>query len=130
MRLVFVSVFITFSLFSYAQTQRNERLKLFVDCSNNYCDLDFIKTEINYIDFVLDFKASDVHLLVTQQDNGGGGSQYQLIFFGQHQFANRTDTLRFSTNPNDTQFEKRDKLGKYIQLGLLPFLSQTGEIEN
>jgi hypothetical protein len=130
MRLFFVSVFITFSLFSYAQTQRNERLKLFVDCSNTYCDISFIKTEINYVDFVLDFKASDVHLLITQQDNGGGGSQYQLIFFGQRQFANRTDTLRFSTNPNDTQFEKRDKLGKYIQLGLLPFLSRTGEIEN
>jgi len=91
--------------------------------------MNYIKTQIKFVDYVLDNKASDVHLLITQQDNGGGGSQYQLIFFGQNRF-HQTDTLHFNTKPNNTDFENRDLLIKYIQLGLVPYVSKTNSIEN
>lgn len=91
--------------------------------------MNYLKTKINFVDYVLDNKAADIHLLITQQENGGGGSQYQLIFFGQNRFR-QSDTLQFNTKPNNTSFEKRDLLVKYIQLGLLPFLSKTKAIEN
>ncbi|MEP6616819.1 MAG: hypothetical protein ABJA57_09585 [Ginsengibacter sp.] len=77
------------------------------------------------MDYLLDFKAADVDILITEQTNGGGGFQYQLIFFGQNKYKDRKDTLRFNTKPNDTDFEIRQILVKYIQLGLVPFLSQT-----
>jgi hypothetical protein len=108
----------------------SQKIKLFVDCSNTWCDLDFIKTEINYVDFVLDNKVADVHALITQQANGGGGSQYQVIFFGQNQFKGQSDTLRFNAKPNNTDFETRAVLVKYLQLGLVPFISKTSSIEN
>ena len=92
--------------------------------------MNFIKTEINFVDYILDNKAADIHVLITQQMNGGGGNQYQLIFFGQNNFKDRKDTLRYSSKPNSTDFEIRDLLVKYLQLGLVPFLSQTTEIEN
>jgi hypothetical protein len=108
----------------------SQRIKLFVDCSNTWCDLTYIKSEINYLDFVLDNKAADVHALITQQVNGGGGSQFQMIFFGQNNFKGQTDTLRFNAKPNSTDFETRAILLKYLQLGLVPFITKTTSIEN
>lgn len=91
--------------------------------------MNYLKTQINFVDYVLDNKASDIHLLITQQNNGGGGSQYQLIFFGQNRF-HQVDTLHYNTKANNTDFENRDLLVKYIQLGLIPFLNKTKSIEN
>lgn len=108
----------------------SQKIKLFVDCSSTWCDLAFIKTEVNYVDFVLDNKAADVHALITQQINGGGGSRYQLIFYGQNNFEGQSDTLRFNVKPNNTGFETRAVLVKYLQLGLIPFVSKTTSVEN
>lgn len=122
-------IIILISSTSYSQTAPEQKIKLFVDCSNSFCDMDYLKTQIKFVDYVLDNKASDIDLLITQQNNGGGGSQYQLIFYGQNRF-HQSDTLRFNAKPNNTDFETRDLLVKYIQIGLLPFLSKTRSIEN
>ncbi len=125
-----ISVFIIMCLYfkCSSQTITDSKIKLFVDCSNSYCDINYVKTKIRYVDYVLDNQASDVHLLITQQNNGGGGSQYQLIFYGQNRF-HQTDTLHFDTKRNNTEFENRDLLVRYIQLGLVPFISKTKFID-
>ena len=113
------------------QAQNNvsvQRLKVFLDCSNTWCDMSFIRTEINIVDFYLDRVAADLHILVTDQRTGSGGRQYQLIFFGQNQFSNQSDTLRFNTNANATDFENRDVLIKYLKLGLAPFIAKTSSV--
>jgi hypothetical protein len=125
-----ILLFVSLSSVSNSQALQKEKLKIFIDCSNSFCDMNFIKTEINFVDYILDNKAADIHILITQQMNGGGGNQYQLIFFGQNNFKDRKDTLRYNSKPNSTDFEIRDLLVKYLQLGLVPFLSQTTEIEN
>lgn len=102
-----------------------QRLKVFIDCSNTWCDLTFIKTEINVVDYLLDNQAADVHVLITEQSTGSGGSQFQLIFFGQNQFKNQPDTIRFNIVPNSTDFERRDVFIKYLKLGLAPFIAKT-----
>ena len=114
----------------YSASAQNEsvitnKLKVFIDCSNTYCDMSFIRTEINLVDFMLDHIAADVHILVTEQNTGSGGDKYQLIFFGQHRFKSYRDTLQFNTDPNATDFEERDLLIKYIKLGLTPFVAKT-----
>ncbi|MBD0351577.1 MAG: hypothetical protein ICV65_10540 [Flavisolibacter sp.] len=121
---------LSLSILSRAQPLQKQKIKLFIDCSNSYCDMNFIRTQINFVDYVLDFKVADVHVLITQQSNGGGGSQYQLIFFGQNSFKGYQDTLRYNIKPNTTEFESREVLVKYLQLGLVPLLTKTEEIEN
>ena len=122
--LLFASAFLL--LLTNAQNYSQPgRLKVFIDCSNTWCDQTFIKTEINIVDFLLDNQAADLHVLITEQSTGGGGSQYQMIFFGQNQFKNQSDTLRFNTNPNATEFEARDIFIKYLKLGLAPFVAKT-----
>ncbi|MDB5229496.1 MAG: hypothetical protein JWN76_301 [Chitinophagaceae bacterium] len=129
-KILLSSIILSIAFSSYSQAPLKQRIKLFVDCPNAYCDISYIKTEINFVDFVLDNKAADVHALITQQNNGGGGSAYQLIFFGQNSFKDQSDTLRFNTKATNTDFEVRAMLSKYLQLGLIPFVSKTTSIEN
>ena len=114
-----------------ANNNRTERLKVFIDCSNTWCDNNFIRTEINIVDFLLDRLAADVHVLITSIQNGSGGSQFQMIFYGQNKFRNISDTLIHNLDPNATESERRDAMVKYIKLGLTPFVMKTdyaGEI--
>jgi len=117
----FVSVLIN----AQKNNQPIQRLKVFIDCHAG-CDMTFIRSEINIVDFLLDRQAADVHVLITDQNTGGGGDDYQLIFFGQNQFRNMIDTLRFVNAPNNTDFEERDLLIKYLKLGLTPYILKAG----
>ena len=118
-------LFFTF-LIKAQNPQPTHRLKVFIDCNNTWCDENFIKTEINIVDFLLDNQAADLHILITEQETGGGGSQFQLIFFGQNKFKQMTDTLRFNTDPIATDFEERDLLIKHLKLGLTPYIVKAG----
>jgi len=115
--------------FVYSQPATS-RLKVFVDCSNTWCDMQYIRSEINTVDFLFDNIAADVHILITSQSAGSGGNQYQLIFFGQQAFKRSADTLRFTTDPNATEFEQRDLLLKYLKAGLVPFIIRSGSAKD
>jgi hypothetical protein len=106
------------------------RLKVYIDCSDTWCDMDFIRTEINIVDFLLDRQAADLHILVTEQSTGGGGSQYQFILFGQHSFHQMSDTIRFNVDPNATDFEEREIFIKYLKIGLTPYVAKTSLVKN
>ncbi|MBC7949541.1 MAG: hypothetical protein H7Y42_16765 [Chitinophagaceae bacterium] len=123
---VLLILFLSFVHQSGNTQDQKQRLKIFVDCSNTFCDMNFVKTEITLVDFLLDRLAADVHVLITEQETGSGGSQYQLIFFGQNTYNKLSDTLRFNTDPNATSFEERDLLIKYLKLGLTPYVVRAG----
>lgn len=123
--IAFTLTLLSFYVFAQNDSKMPDKLKVFIDCSNTRCDIRFIRTEINLVDFMLDRIASDVHILVTEQRTGSGGSKYQLIFFGQNRFNNMQDTLQFNTDPNVTEFEQRDILIKYMKLGLAPYIAKT-----
>ncbi len=121
----FAALLILFTAAGQNQPTIPGTLKVFIDCSNTWCDMSFIRSEINVVDFMLDRVAADVHMLVTEQSTGSGGSKYQLIFFGQNSFKNLRDTLSFTTDPNATEFEERELLIKYMKLGLATYVAKT-----
>ena len=125
-----LSCFILLYKVSFTQNINTNRLKVFVDCNNTYCDLTFIRTEINIVDFVLDRIASDVHVLLTSQQLGSGGRQYQMIFFGQQNFKTNSDTLLCNTPPNATESEIRNLLVQYVKVGLLPYITKKGYLQD
>ncbi len=127
MKILFLLIFICSSLFSAAQTNTPTKLKVFIDCRIN-CDENYIRSEINFIDFVLDRKAADVHILITSRANGSGGSNVQFIFYGQNNFKSRTDTLIYNQSPTATNNEIRTQITKRIRLGILPFLTKASNI--
>jgi hypothetical protein len=103
--------------------QTDDRLRVFIDC--NFCDMDFLRTEIGWIDHMRDRADAHVHLLVTRQQTGGGGNEHTLEFIGLRQFAGRADTLKHVSTVDDTQDVIRHGLARVIKIGLVPFVAQT-----
>ena len=119
--ILFILIFISSALISTAQDQTHDKIKVFLDC-NTTCDENYIKTEINVVDFVIDRLVADVHILITSRENGSGGKSYQLIFYGQNLFRSHLDTLTFSSSVNSTDVEIRMETVKRIKIGLIPYL--------
>jgi hypothetical protein len=107
-----------------AQKISDKRLKVFIDCHSD-CDMNYIRSEINIVDFVLDRLAADVHVLITDQNTGSGGDEYQLIFYGQNGYRHLKDTVYFDNHANNTNFEERELVVKYLKLGLTPYIVRT-----
>ncbi|WP_202615384.1 hypothetical protein [Algoriphagus kandeliae] len=132
-----ILLFLTFFAFaapSMSQTlvennKRPNKLRVFIDGCERWdggCDMDFIRTEITAVDFYLDNESADVFVLINNNRSGGGGRQYQLIFIGQQNIhAGRTDTLYVNNKQTDTDFEVREKLTRFIKLGLAPYVAKT-----
>ncbi|MDQ6843255.1 MAG: hypothetical protein M3Z92_02725 [Bacteroidota bacterium] len=110
---------------TYGQAHRIEKLKVFIDCSNTFCDQNYMRSEIKVVDFLRDRIAADVHVLITSQRAGAGGRKYQLIFYGQNVFENYVDTLEFTTGATATDDEKRKQVLRYLMLGLSPLIAKT-----
>jgi hypothetical protein len=104
---------------------RAQRLAVYLDC-RTHCDFDFIREQVSYVDWVRDRSAVDVHLLITDQDAGAGGTQYTLAFLGQRSMASRSDTLIVTTSPTATDDEERSALVRTIAAGLAPFVVSSG----
>src|SRR5882762_2333460 len=92
------------------------KLRIFLDC--NVCDFDFMRTEINFVDYVRDRQDAQVHILVTDQATGGGGTEYTLLLIGQRELANVADTLKYVSPPGTSEDDLRHGLARTIRLGL------------
>ncbi len=98
-------------------------LRVFVDhCP---CRMDYVRTELPYVDYVRDRTEADVYVLFTDQRTGSGGRSYTLEFIGAGRFAGRVDTMRLATSQDATDDERRETLVRYLKLGLIPFLNET-----
>ena len=129
-KLFALGVLILSSFLNHAQPLDNQsKLKVFIDCQSD-CDMNYIRSEINVVDFLLDPEAVDVHVLFTSRSTGSGGRQGQLIFYGKNRFAKSVDSLWFYTQPTATDFEVRSQMVKYLQLGLATFIAKTSSAEN
>ena len=98
---------------------------LFLDCRDVSCEPDFYRQEIAFVDHVRDRTAADVHVLVTQQETGGGGNAYTLAFYGQRQFEGVSDTLTLVLPQGSTEDERRRALARRIRLGLARYLARS-----
>jgi len=90
--------------------------KIFMDC--RWCDIDYIRKEINFVNYVYDRKNADIHIMVTGQGTGSGGREYTLTYIGQNHFNSTNDTLTYTTLQDDTDDKRREKMVKYLKLGL------------
>jgi hypothetical protein len=128
MRLLILLVLLEFLNISVRAQNLSEPVKIFIDC-NGWCDLPYIKTEINYVDFVPDRFTSNVYLMITTQRTGSGGEEIILYFSGMEQFKGMEDTLKFNRSSVATDDEYRKQLVQYLKLGLTRFVAKTSIAE-
>ena len=97
--------------------------KIFVDC--DFCDIDHIRREITFVNYVWDRREADVHILVTLLRTGSGGWEYTLTFIGQKEFDGMNNTLKYYTSQDATKDEERQGLVEVIKKGLMPYVANT-----
>jgi hypothetical protein len=73
------------------RSAENDALRVFLDC--NSCDFDFLRREIPFVNYVRDRKDAELHILVTTQPTGGGGTEYTFKFIGLGRFDQVDDEL-------------------------------------
>ncbi len=134
MKKIFVLIIIySFAYLSFSQTdtstaKRINAIKIFLEC--NSCDFEFIKQELTYVNYVRDPKEAQVHILVSSQNTGSGGTEYKLYFSGQLELKGMTDTLSLTTNANNTADETRIEFLQILQAGLIRYVAKTSVIKD
>lgn len=108
-----------------AEAQAPRAFSVFLDCSGFYCEPDFYRTDIAFVDHMRERTAADVHVLITRERTGGGGTAFNLAFYGQHRFAGVSDTLTVITAQGATEDEQRQALSRTVKLGLARYLART-----
>lgn len=98
-------------------------LRVFLDCDR--CDFDHLRTEVPVVDYVRDRLDADLHILVTRQGTGAGGTEYTFHFIGLRELEGQADTLRYVSRQDDTENETRDGYTRAFRLGLVRFLALT-----
>jgi hypothetical protein len=101
-----------------------ETVKVFLDCQT-HCDLNFLRTEVTWVDYVRDRSDADLHVLVTSQRTGSGGDEYTFQFIGLRSFTGRDDRLRFSSSGTDTADQVRQRFVDLLRAGLVRYVAQT-----
>jgi len=86
-----------------------------------------MRTEINFVDYVRDRQDAQVHILVTNQPTGGGGTEFTLDFIGQKELAHVADTLKYVSPPSASPDDLRRGLARTIRLGLVRYYTHLGQ---
>ncbi len=110
-----------------ADTVRQNAVKIFLDCQE--CDMNYIRQEIPYINYVRDVREAQVYILETSQNAGSGGQQYTFTFQGQGDFKGMNDTLAFTSSPDQTNTVIREKRTKVLKMGLMRYVARTPLID-
>ncbi len=130
MKKVLLPFLLLFALFtsnaqevSPTNSLRKDAVKLFIDCS--YCDMNHIRREIPYVNYVRDVKEAQLYLRETMENTGSGGRQYSFLFIGQKKFEGMNDTLIYTTRPDDTSEHRRQGRTNMIKMGLMRYVART-----
>ena len=108
---------------SKSDTLRKDAVKIFLDCQS--CDMNYTREQITYANFVRDVKEAQVFILITEQRAGSGGTQYTFTYQGLQNFKGMSDTLVYTTNPDETAPIIREKKTNMLQIGLMKYVART-----
>ena len=102
-----------------------EALRVFLDCRTTYCDFDYVRTEVNFVNYVRDPADAEIFVLVTTEYTGGGGTQFTVNLIGHQDFTGRNDTLYYVSQQTDTYDEVRQGLTQTLKLGLVRYAARS-----
>lgn len=103
-----------------------DRPNVFFDCGGPNCNLDYYRTQIGWVDWVRDRQDSDVHLIMSSQNTGGGGREYLLDYIGVGAHQSYQSRLSYVTRPTDTGRETLDGIAQVLSIGLAHFAAAIG----
>ena len=102
-----------------ADTLRKDALNVYMDASS------YLKERITFINYVRDRKVADLVIISTSERNGSGGQEHTMFLEGQGRFAGMIDTLKYSSSPDETYEQRREKEVKTLKMGLIRYVLKT-----
>lgn len=107
-----------------AKPAAGRTVDVYLDCNSQFCDFDFFRSEIKAVNWVRDRQVADVHILVSTQPTGSGGTEFTLAFLGRGRFSGVGDTLKYDIPPAATQDDVRRGLAQVMKVGLVPYVAR------
>ena len=98
-------------------------LRVFVDCGR--CDEEYIRQNVEFVDYVRDRAVADLQVLVTSQPTGGGGASWIVRFIGLSRLQGQDRELTFSSPPASTDDDLRKAFARVLKLGLVGYVANT-----
>jgi hypothetical protein len=111
------------STVSQSDSLRKDAVRFFVDCEE--CDINHIRREIPYVNYVRDVKEAQVYVLITEREAGNRGREFIFTFEGQFDFTGMNDTLKFTSLPDDTEDQIRSRQLQMLKIGLMRYVART-----
>lgn len=123
----FATIAVVVALLATEQTAQapvssGARVKVFLDCSDG-CYEDYLREEIEIVEYVRDRTDADVHVLVTSAETAARGREYTLTFIGQGRFDSLRRTLTVTTDVSDSEDRVRRALATTLTVGLLGYVA-------
>jgi hypothetical protein len=107
-----------------ASSPKIQRLRVFLDCGD--CFSEYLRSEINWVDFVRQAQDADVHLFSSTNPTGGGGREYTLRFVGAGRFQGKDRELKAVTLTGDPEEVRRQAVFDTVRVGLLSYMAIDG----
>lgn len=124
-RLLLLLLLLCSVCFAQNTSAANDKKTPRVYVSGEYSDMQYLKEQIPVVDYVIDRKDADVHVLVTREPTGSGGYLYSLFFYGQNQFDKMNDTIKVAIILDDSDDIIRSKVVNEIKKGLFNYLKNS-----
>ncbi len=105
-------------------TLRNNALRVYMDAT------DYIKEEIQFVNYVRDARDAQVHIIFTTEPTASGGKKITYYFYGESEMKGMSDTISFSLGKNTTQDEARMAQVMILKAGLMRFVAKTPLLEH
>lgn len=109
-------------------SEGDQSVRLYVDCKayrSGCADMDFLRTEIPFVNWVRDMRDADVYVLVTELGTGAGGASTELAFSGSEGYEGMVDTLTYVSAFDASTDDRRRGFVQYLKIGLMRFVGQT-----
>ncbi|MES2305132.1 MAG: hypothetical protein V4558_06480 [Gemmatimonadota bacterium] len=113
-----------------ARPDSTEQLRLFLDCASSGCDFDYLRTELNWVNYVRDRTAAQVHVISTSLGTGSGGQEVTFKFIGLREFAGVDDEVRYTTAQGASSDDQRREYTRVLKLGLARYVLRTPYAKN
>ena len=103
-------------------------LNVYLDCW--FCDMNFIRDEIKFVNYVRDRNDADLHIMTSRQRTGSGGKEFNFFLLGLNRFDGKNDTLKVYTESGDSEDIERKQIVKKLKIGLIPYLSNSNVVDD
>jgi hypothetical protein len=141
---IIICILFIFFVFSFTQINANPiatdpgsstfniqdaALRVYIDYQRSDNLERYLRSEIPFVSYVRDPFLAQIHIFITDQETGSGGSRFNISFIGKEEFEGHNQDLFFISPQSDTDDLRREGIAKMLKMGLMPYVAMTSEAD-